>query len=82
MGAAAGARVEKLFVEACVGREDVACCCCCAGTGGGGAGSSAEAPVSSTDGSAGGGPSSAHLRDSYFERMNDSIFLGISMVST
>lgn len=42
-------------------------------TGGGGA----EEPdsFSKIDGSAGGGPSSAHLRDSYLERMNDSILL-------
>ena len=31
--------------------------------------------VSSVDGSDGGGPSIAHRRDSYFERMNDSILL-------
>ena len=31
--------------------------------------------VSKNDGSEGGGPSSAHLRVSYLERMNDSILL-------
>ena len=35
----------------------------------------AEAPLSSMEGSVGGGPSKAHLRDSYFERMKDSILL-------
>jgi hypothetical protein len=37
----------------------------------------AEVPdsFSKIDGSEGGGPSSAHLRDSYLERMNDSILL-------
>jgi len=33
-------------------------------------------PESRTDGSEGGGPSKAHLRDSYLDRMNDSILLG------
>lgn len=37
--------------------------------------SSTAAPSSRTDGSDGGGPSFAHLRDSYFERINDSILL-------
>lgn len=32
--------------------------------------------LSSVDGSVGGGPSSAHLRDSYFDRIKDSNLLG------
>ena len=32
-------------------------------------------PPSKTDGSSGGGPSNAHRRDSYLERMKDSILL-------
>lgn len=32
-------------------------------------------PLSSIDGSVGGGPSSAHLRDSYLDRINDSNLL-------
>jgi hypothetical protein len=35
-------------------------------------------PCSSSAGSAGGGPSIAHLRLSYFDRMNDSILLSMS----
>jgi hypothetical protein len=37
-------------------------------------------PESRTDGSEGGGPSKAHLRDSYLDRMNDSILLGKEVV--
>jgi hypothetical protein len=36
---------------------------------------------SKIDGSEGGGPSSAHLRVSYLERMNDSILLDESKIS-
>ena len=75
---AAAERDDRLFVAVCVGRvedtgEGVA-------AGGGAAcvaaGCAAPEPLSRTDGSAGGGPSSAHLRDSYLERMKDSILLG------
>lgn len=58
---------------ACVGREvegDGRAGMTGAGT------SSTAAPSSRTDGSEGGGPSFAHLRDSYLERMYESILLG------
>ena len=42
---------------------------------GGGGGASAGKPTSRTLGSGGGGPSFAHRRDSYLERMKDSILL-------
>jgi len=42
---------------------------------GGGGGASAGEPPSRTLGSGGGGPSFAHRRDSYLERMKDSILL-------
>ena len=48
----------------------VACAEACAG-----AGSDTGAESSRMEGSAGGGPSCAHLRVSYFDRMNDSILL-------
>jgi hypothetical protein len=38
------------------------------------------AALSRTEGSAGGVPSKAHLRDSYFDRINDSILLFILSV--
>lgn len=64
------------FEDACPERdaeeEDVAM-----GAGAGAeAGVSCTVPLSSTDGSVGGGPSIAQRRDSYFERMNESILLG------
>ena len=38
-------------------------------------GSTGGTPLSRTEGSTGGEPSKAHLRDSYFDLMNDSILL-------
>lgn len=80
----AGRGAERLAVGACVGREDI-------DVGAGevsksDAGSEAApgtasplevdcAGASRTDGSEGEGPSMAHRRDSYFERINDSILL-------
>lgn len=51
--------------DTCKGRVDVS----------EGKGTGALPADSRTDGSVGGGPTNAHLRDSYFERMNDSILL-------
>ena len=45
------------------------------GAGAGIAGCSSVAPSSRIDGSEGGGPSRAHRRDSYLDRMKESILL-------
>lgn len=68
----AGRGAERPAVGACVGwADDVSKS---GGVAVAGAASSLEED-SRTDGSEGGGPSMAHRRDSYFERMNDSILL-------
>lgn len=71
---------EKLFVAAWAARVGVGACCTGVAGADGGAGAEA-ASVESTEGSAGGGPSSAQRRDSYFERMNESILLQHSQLN-
>lgn len=68
----AGERLDTLLVGACVALDVVAgggVFCCCETDAAG------EAPFARTEGSVGGGPSRAHLLDSYFDRTNDSILL-------
>ena len=71
-GAAGGGETLVVGVARGGGERDCACGCCSTGE------AALPPPPSSTEGSRGGGPSIAQRRDSYFERMNDSILLRVS----